>query len=85
MFITSTNLFANINIFVKSNICKGEYTSTKFGLDIKSFYGIVKSKTRTNNVIDINFLKFKQLLLTKYIKEFLEFIDSEDENKEKEK
>ena len=74
----STDLFNKFNEFVKSNNFKIEYTSTKFGLDIKAYDGIEKRKTRTNNVIDINILKLKQFLITKYKIEFCEFIDEEE-------
>ena len=44
----------------------------------------MKRKTRTHNVIDINLLKLKQFLFTKYIIQLCEFIDPEDENEEEE-
>ena len=80
----AAELFAKFNDFVKANNFKVEYTSTKFGLDIKTYDGIVKRKTRTNAVVDINILKLKQYLITKYKIDFCEFIESEDENEEEE-
>ena len=47
---TSTELFNNFNDFIKNNNFKCEYTSTKFGIEIKNYDGIEKIKTRTNNV-----------------------------------
>ena len=79
---TSTDLFQRFNDFVKCNNFKVEFTSTKFGIDIKNYEGIEKRKTRTNNIIDINISKLKQYLITKYKIEFCSFIDPEDEIEE---
>ena len=81
---SSTDLFNRFNDFTKSNNFKVEFTSTKFGIDIKNYDGIEKRKTRTNNIIDINIIKLKQYLITKYKIEFCEFIDPEDEIEEEE-
>ena len=78
----AAELFAKFNDFVKANNFKVEYTSTKFGLDIKTYDGIVKRKTRTNAVVDINILKLKQYLITKYKIDFCEFIESEENEEE---
>jgi hypothetical protein len=81
---SSTDLFNRFNDFIKSNNFKVEFTSTKFGIDIKNYDGIEKRKTRTNNIIDINIIKLKQYLITKYKIEFCDFIDPEDEIEEDE-
>ena len=81
----STQLFDNFNDFIKTNNFKVEYTSTKFGIDIKNFDGIEKKKTRTFNVIEINIQKLKEHLIQKYKLEFCDFIDPENEIEEDEK
>ena len=81
---TSTELFNNFNDFIKSNNFKVEFTSTKFGIDIKNYDGIEKRKTRTHNIIYINILKLKTYLINKYKFEFVDFIDPEDEVEEDE-
>ena len=82
---SSTQLFDNFNEFIKTNNFKVEYTSTKFGIDIKNFDGIEKKKTRTFNVIEINIQKLKEHLIQKYKLEFCDFIDPENEIEEDEK
>ena len=79
---TSTELFNKFNEYVKTNNFKVEISSTKFGIDIKNYDGIEKLKTRTSNIINIDILKLKQHLITKYKIEFCDFIDSEDEIEE---
>jgi len=37
---TASELFSFVNDFIKNNNFKIEYTSTKFGLDIKNYKGI---------------------------------------------
>ena len=53
---TATEKLTKFNDFVKSNNFRVKYTSTKFGLNIKTYDDIVKRKTRKNIGIDNNFL-----------------------------
>ena len=78
---TSSNLYDNFNNFIKENNFKIEYTSTKFGLDIKNYEGIEKKRTKTGNQIIININKLKEHLTTKYKIEFSneDFIDDTDD------
>ena len=77
--VSASDLFTNFNEFLKTNNFKVEYTSTKFGIDIKNYEGITKRKTRINNVIDIDISKLKEYLINKYKIEFCE--DEEPEEK----
>jgi organic radical activating enzyme len=74
---SSTELFNKFNDFVKANNFKVDYTTTKFGVDIKSYDGVEKIKTRTNNVINIDLKKLKEHLTSKFKIEFVDFIEEE--------
>ena len=77
---TASELFNKFNEFVKSNNFKVEYTSTKFGIEIKNFEGIEKKKTRLYNIIEIDINKLKEFLIKKYKIEFCEdFIDDDND------
>ena len=78
---TASNLYDNFNNFIKENNFKIEYTSTKFGLDVKNYEGIEKKRTKTGNQIIININQLKEHLTTKYKIEFSneEFIDDTDD------
>ena len=80
---TASSLYDSFNNFIKENNFKVEYTSTKFGLDVKNYEGIEKKRTKTGNQILINIDQLKQHLTTKYKIEFSneEFVDdTDDEN-----
>ena len=81
---SASQLFSNFNDFIKANNFKSEYTSTKFGIDIKNYEGVEKVKTRTHNVINIDLIKLKEHLKNKYKIEFVDFIDEEEEEEEEE-
>ena len=70
-----------MNSFIKEYNFKVEYTSTKFGLDVKNYEGIEKKRTKTGNQILVNIEQLKQHLTTKYKIEFSneEFIDDTDD------
>lgn len=78
---TASSLYDNFNNFIKDNNFKIEYTSTKFGIDIKNYEGIEKKRTKTGNQIIIDIDQLKQHLTLKYKIEFSneEFIDNDDE------
>jgi hypothetical protein len=84
---SSTELFNKFNDYVKANNFKADYTATKFGIDIKSYDGVEKVKTRTNNVVNIDLSKLKSHLISKYKIEFVDFIEEEikEEIKEEQK
>ena len=67
---TSTELFNKFNEFVKSNNFKVEYTSTKFGIEIKSYEGIEKKRSKNGMIIDVDIDKLKSYLINKYKLEF---------------
>ena len=48
---SSTQLFDNFNEFIKTNNFKVEYTSTKFGIDIKNFDGIEKKRKKQEHLM----------------------------------
>lgn len=74
---TASTLYDNFNSFIKNNNFKIEYTSTKFGIDIKNYEGIEKKRTKMGNHIFIDINQLKQYLTKKYNIEFSdeEFID----------
>jgi len=78
---TASSLYNSFNNFIKDNNFKIEYTSTKFGLDIKNYEGIEKKRTKTGNQIFININQLKEHLKLKYKIEFSneEFIDDTDD------
>ena len=77
--MSSSELFNKFNDFVKQNNFKIEYTSTKFGIDIKNYEGIEKKRTKTNMMIEINIETLKLYLIAKYKMEFqVDFIDDEE-------
>ena len=78
--VSASDLFTNFNEFLKTNNFKVEYTSTKFGIDIKNYEGITKRKTRINNVIDIDISKLKEYLINKYKIEFCEEEEPEEKS-----
>ena len=51
---SSTELFNKFNDFVKANNFKVDYTTTKFGIDVKAYDGVEKIRTKTNIVINID-------------------------------
>ena len=76
-------MYNNFHSFIKENNFKIEYTSTKFGIDIKNYEGIEKKRTKTGNHITVNIEQLKQHLTLKYKIEFSnkEFLDeTDDEN-----
>lgn len=79
---TASSLYDNFNIFIKENNFKIEYTSTKFGIDIKNYEGIEKKRVKTGNQIIINIDQLKEHLKLKYKIEFSNenFIDDEDDD-----
>jgi hypothetical protein len=82
----ANELFIMFNEFIKQNNYKVEYTSTKFGIDIKTYKGIEKKKLRLYSEITININLLKQYLIEKFKIEFNEnngdFIDDEEEEEE---
>jgi hypothetical protein len=82
--ITASSLYDNFNIFIKDNNFKIEYTSTKFGIDIKNYEGIEKKRTKTGNQIIINIDQLKQYLTLKFKIEFSndDFIDDNTNEKD---
>ena len=72
---TASSLYDSFNNFIKENNFKIEYTSTKFGLDVKNYEGIEKKRTKTGNQILINIDQFKQHLTIKYKIEFASVIE----------
>ena len=78
---TASSLYNSFNNFIKDNNFKIEYTSTKFGLDIKNYEGIEKKRTKTGNQIFININQLQEHLKLKYKIEFSneEFIDDTDD------
>jgi hypothetical protein len=83
----ANELFIMFNEFIKQNNFKVEYTSTKFGIDIKAYKGIEKKKSSTMMIIiDINLLK--KYLIEKFKIEFNEnngdFIDDDEKEEEEE-
>jgi putative DNA primase/helicase len=82
--ITASSLYDNFNIFIKDNNFKIEYTSTKFGIDIKNYEGIEKKRTKTGNQIIINIDLLKQYLTLKFKIEFSndDFIDDNTNEKD---
>ena len=62
----SPKLFFLFNEFLKDNNFKVDYTTTKFGIDIKNYDGIIKKKTNNgyNYHFDISILK--NFLINKY-------------------
>jgi hypothetical protein len=77
--LKSSSLFAKFNDFMKSNNIKIEYTSTKFGVELNNYLGIVKEKKRDASYYVINIEELKKFLISKYKIEFseVEFIESE--------
>jgi putative DNA primase/helicase len=69
--IQSSKLFFLFNEFLKDNNFKIDYTSTKFGLDIKKYDGIEKRKAPYGFDIYINIFTLKNFLINKYKIEFL--------------
>lgn len=63
---TAIELFLFFNDFIKNNNFKIEYTSTKFGLDIKKYDGIDKKRTNRGYDIIINIQILKYHLTNKY-------------------
>ena len=61
---TSTELFNKFNEFVKSNNFKVEYTSTKFGIEIKSYEGVEKKRSKNGMIIDVDIDKLKSYLIS---------------------
>ena len=81
---SASSLFTGFNIFLKDNNFKAEYTSTKFGIDIKAYEGIEKSRTKNGIILKIDKAKLKQYLMIKYKMEFYnDFIDDETDDEEK--
>ena len=66
IILTSSKLFLLFNEFIKDNDFKIDYTTTKFGLEIKNYNCI--EKNRTNHGFDFNivFLTLKKYLIKKY-------------------
>jgi hypothetical protein len=77
----ANELFNMFNEYVKENNYKVDYTSTKFGIDIKMYKGIEKKKLRQYSEITININLLKQYLIEKYKIEFnnnIDFIDDKE-------
>ena len=79
--ISASDFFSYFNEFIKNNNLKCEYTSTKFGIDIKSYEGIEKKRTVKGCDIIINIDVLKDYLINKYNSTFnnIEFINSDNE------
>ena len=60
-----TNLFNTFLEYVKSQNCKYEITSTRFGLDIKEFEAIDKKRNNKGVVYIIDFEKLKEYMISK--------------------
>ena len=71
IIFSSSKLFFLFNEFIKVNNYKIDYSATKFGLDIKNYDGIVKSRTKHGVDFNIVFLTLKKYLIKKYNMEFL--------------
>ena len=74
---TATELYNYFNSYLSSNKFKVEYTSTKFGLEIKKFDGIDKKRLSNGYQVNISIQILKSFLITKYKLEFNndDFID----------
>ena len=77
--IKANDLFSRFNNFIKSNNSKAEYTSTKFGLELKNYEGVERIKKRDAYYYLIHIDKLKPFLISKYNFEFVDFIDDDDE------
>ena len=64
-------LFKEFNDFIKANNYKCEYTTTKFGVDVKKFKGINKKKSNFIEYI-IDRKELKKYLIDEYKMEFVE-------------
>jgi len=70
IIFSSSKLFFLFNEFIKVNNYNIDYSATKFGLDIKNYDGIVKSRTKHGVDFNIIFLTLKKYLIKKYNMEF---------------
>ena len=66
IIILSSSLFSLFNDFLLANNILIDYTSTKFGLDIKSYEGFTKKKTNKGIEYIININLVKNNLITKF-------------------
>jgi hypothetical protein len=81
----ASELFIMFNEYVKGNNYKVDYTSTKFGIDIKMYKGIEKKKLKTHSEIKIDIKLLRHYLIEKYKIEFNnenDFIDDKDDKDE---
>jgi hypothetical protein len=79
--IKANDLFSKFQTFLKDYNFKNEITSTRFGIDIKEYEGVVKTKTNKGAFYIVNFDKIKEHLTSKYKMEFIidDFDDEIDE------
>lgn len=60
------NLFELFNNFIATGNYKIDYTLTKFGIDIKSYNGVLKNRTNRGYDIVISITILKQFLTSKF-------------------
>ena len=74
----ASHLFCMFNDFVKANIFKAEYSSTKFGIDILKYKGVYKTKTKAYYLITLLIPQLRAHLISEYHLSFsnVEFIDA---------
>lgn len=62
----ANDLFCKFQTFLKDGKFKNKVTSTRFGIDIKEYKGIIKTRTKKGALYFIDFDMIKAYLATKY-------------------